>query len=65
MSVAYIAVTSVAIAANGFSGVAALVHFKPILPGMTTAGVPVSWLTFPIGTFEDDRRPLLMAGHGR
>jgi len=29
MSTAYIAVTSVAIAANGLSGVAALVHFKP------------------------------------
>jgi len=50
MSTAYIAVTLVAIVANGFSGVAALVHFKPILPGMTKAGVPVSWLTFPIGT---------------
>jgi hypothetical protein len=52
MSTAYIAVTSVAIAANGFSGVVALVHFKPILPGMAKAGVPISWLTFPIGTLK-------------
>ena len=41
-----------AIAANAFSGVAALVHFKPILPGMTRLGVPESWLTFPIGTLK-------------
>ena len=31
---------------------AALVHFKPILPGMVNAGVPESWLTFPIGTLK-------------
>ena len=31
---------------------AALVHFKPILPGMAKAGVPESWLTFPIGTLK-------------
>ena len=41
-----------AIAANGFSGIAALLHFKPIMPGMAKAGVPVSWLTFPIGTLK-------------
>ena len=62
MSTAYIAVTSVAIAANGFSGVAALVHFKPILPGMTKAGVPVSWLTFPIGTLKTTGAVGLIAG---
>src|ERR1700751_3013659 len=62
MSTAYIAVTSVAIAANGFSGVAALVHFKPILPGMTKAGVPVSWLTFPIGTLKTTGAVGLAAG---
>ena len=45
-------VTIVAIAANTFSGVAAIVHFKPILPGMARAGVPESWLTFPIGTLK-------------
>jgi hypothetical protein len=62
MSAAYIAVTSVAIAANGFSGVAALVHFKPILPGMTKAGVPISWLTFPIGTLKTTGAVGLAAG---
>src|ERR687887_1033333 len=49
---AYVAVTLVAIAANAFSGIAAILHFKPILPGMVRAGVPVSWLTFPIGTLK-------------
>ena len=41
-----------AIAANAFSGIAAIVHFRPILPGMARAGVPESWLTFPIGTLK-------------
>jgi hypothetical protein len=49
---AHVVVTILAIAANGFSGIAALVHFKPILPGMARAGVPESWLTFPIGTLK-------------
>ena len=44
--------TLIAIAANGFSGIAAMLHFKPILPGMERAGVPESWLTFPIGTLK-------------
>jgi len=52
MYTAYVVVTLLAIAANTFSGVAALVHFKPILPGMVKAGVPESWLTFPIGTLK-------------
>jgi hypothetical protein len=52
MTTAYLAVTLTAIAANGFSGIAALLHFKPIMPGMASAGVPVSWLTFPIGTLK-------------
>jgi hypothetical protein len=52
MTAAYLAVTLTAIAANGFSGIAALLHFKPILPGMAKAGVPESWLTFPIGTLK-------------
>jgi hypothetical protein len=52
MFTAYVVVTLLAIAANAFSGVAALVHFKPILPGMAKAGVPESWLTFPIGTLK-------------
>jgi hypothetical protein len=52
MTTAYLAVTLAAIAANGFSGIAALLHFQPIMPGMARAGVPVSWLTFPIGTLK-------------
>jgi DoxX-like family len=52
MTAAYVAVTLTAIAANGFSGIAALLHFKPIMRGMVKAGVPVSWLTFPIGTLK-------------
>jgi hypothetical protein len=52
MSTAHLVAALVAIAANGFSGTAALVHFKPILPGMVKAGVPESWLTFPIGTLK-------------
>jgi hypothetical protein len=49
---AYVLVTALAVAANAFSGIAALAHFKPILPGMARAGVPESWLTFPIGTLK-------------
>jgi hypothetical protein len=52
MHTTYLIVTMVAIAFNGFSGVSALVHFAPILPGMERAGVPLSWLTFPIGTLK-------------
>jgi hypothetical protein len=52
MTTAYLALTLTAIAANGFSGVAALLHFRPIMPGMAKAGVPESWLTFPIGTLK-------------
>jgi hypothetical protein len=52
MFTAYVVVTLLAIAANTFSGVAALVHMKAILPGMVKAGVPESWLTFPIGTLK-------------
>lgn len=36
--------TTAAIAANTFSGVAALARFRPILPGMRKAQVPESWL---------------------
>jgi hypothetical protein len=52
MFTTYVVVTLAAIAANTFSGVAALLHFKPIIPGMVKAGVPQSWLTFPIGTLK-------------
>jgi hypothetical protein len=49
---AYLVVTFIAIAFDGFSGGAALVHFAPILAPMESAGVPVSWLRFPIGTLK-------------
>ena len=52
MFTAYVVFTLLAIAADAFSGVAALVHFKPIIPGMLKAVVPESWLTFPIGTHK-------------
>ena len=52
MHTAYLVVTLIAIGIDGFSGVSALVHFAPILPPMERAGVPLSWLTFPIGTLK-------------
>lgn len=52
MHTAYLVVTIFAIGLNGFSGLSALVHFAPIIPPMQRAGVPVSWLTFPIGTLK-------------
>jgi hypothetical protein len=52
MHTAYLVVTLAAVAANGFSGVAALLHLSFILPGMAKAGVPTSWLTFPIGVLK-------------
>ncbi|HEV2896145.1 MAG TPA: DoxX family protein [Actinomycetota bacterium] len=52
MRTAVVVVTLLAVAANAFSGIAALAHFRPILPGMARAGVPESWLTFPIGTLK-------------
>ncbi|MGW5670354.1 DoxX family protein [Micromonospora sp. NPDC003776] len=52
MHIAYVVVTLLATVATGFSGIAALAHFRPILPGMAAAGVPTSWLTFPIGTLK-------------
>jgi len=64
MFTAYVVVTLLAIAANTFSGVAALFHFKPIIPGMLKAGVPESWLTFPIGTLKTAGALGLLLGRG-
>ena len=50
MSTAHLVVALVTVAANAFSGIAAIARFAPILPGMARAGVPESWLAFPIGT---------------
>ncbi|SFP75522.1 DoxX-like family protein [Amycolatopsis arida] len=55
-------VTALAVAANGFSGVVALFHFGPIRPAMARAGVPESWLTFPIGTLKTAGAAGLLAG---
>lgn len=52
MHAAYLTIVIAAIITNGFSGIAALAHFAPIMPGMAAAGVPVSWLRFPIGTLK-------------
>ena len=49
---ASVVITLVAIIANAFSGIAAMVHFKPIVPRLLKAGVPEGWLTFPIGTLK-------------
>lgn len=62
MLTVYVSVTAVAIAAVAFSGVAALVHFKPILAGMARVEVPASWLTFPIGTLKTVGAVGLLAG---
>jgi hypothetical protein len=56
MSIAYVVVALVTAAANMFSGIAAITRFKPIMevlhPALKTAGVPESWLVFPIGTLK-------------
>ncbi len=57
MFAAYVIVTIVAIAANASSGIAAILPFKPILPGMARAGVPESsW------SFFDSRTEYLTVG---
>jgi DoxX-like family len=52
MHTAHLVVTVVAVLATGFSGVAALARLPAIGPAMTRAGVPLSWLIFPIGTLK-------------
>lgn len=56
VQIAYVVVTLVAVAANAFSGIAAMSRFKPIMatlgPAMAKAGVPESWLVFPIGILK-------------
>lgn len=62
MGTAHVVVTAIAIAANGFSGIAALFRMRAILPGMAKAGVPQSWLVFPIGTAKTAGALGLLAG---
>jgi len=52
MHTAHLVVTVVAVLATGFSRVAALARLPAIVPAMTRAGVPLSWLIFPIGTLK-------------
>ncbi|MQY28810.1 DoxX family protein [Nocardia aurantia] len=56
MSTAHLIVTLVAIGANTFSGLAAITRFGPVMkvlaPAMANAGVPQTWLVFPIGTLK-------------
>lgn len=56
MSTAYVTIASVTVAANLFSGIAAITRLKPIMetlsPALEKAGVPESWLTFPIGILK-------------
>lgn len=53
METAYPTVAPVTIAANTFSGIAAITRFEPVMrtlrPALATAGVPESWMVFPIG----------------
>jgi hypothetical protein len=52
----YLVVTLITIGVNTFSGFAAITRFKPIMqtlsPALQTAGIPESWLVFPIGTLK-------------
>jgi hypothetical protein len=52
MFTVYLVVTLLAVVVYALMGIAAIVHFKPILPGMVKVGIPESWLTFPIGTLK-------------
>lgn len=56
MNTAYLIVAITTIAANTFSGVAAMTRFQPIMrtlvPALKTAGIPESWLVFPVGFFK-------------
>jgi DoxX-like family len=56
MSTAYLVVALLTIAANTFSGVAAITRFAPIMrtlrPALQRAGIPESWLVWPIGALK-------------
>ncbi|WP_227979897.1 DoxX family protein [Nocardia spumae] len=56
MDIAYLTVMALAVVANTFSGLAAVTRFGPVMatlgPAMETAGIPRSWLIFPIGTLK-------------
>ena len=53
MTTAYQIIALTTAAANAFSGFAAVTRLEPVMrtlrPALATAGVPESWLVFPIG----------------
>jgi len=57
-----VVIVVVTVVMNAFSGIAALLHWKAIRPGMAKANVPESWLTFPIGTLKTAGAAGLLAG---
>ncbi|GGL46377.1 DoxX family protein [Nocardia jinanensis] len=56
METTHVIVAIVTIVANTFSGLAAITKFGPVMrtlrPALATAGIPESWLVFPIGTLK-------------
>lgn len=56
MPVAYVVTALVTIAFTTFSGLAAMTRFAPIMrtlgPALARAGVPESWLVWPIGALK-------------
>lgn len=56
MNIVFLVVTILTIAANAFSGFAAMTRLAPIMrtlgPALERAGIPDSWLVFPIGFFK-------------
>ncbi|MEO3806415.1 DoxX family protein [Nonomuraea sp. B1E8] len=56
MSTAYVVTAVATIAANTFSGLAAMTRLKPIMrtlgPALDRTGVPESWLVWPIGALK-------------
>jgi hypothetical protein len=56
MSTAYTVMALATVAANTFSGIAAMTRFEPIMrtlrPALDGTGVPLSWLVFPIGALK-------------
>lgn len=62
MHTAHLVLVLVAVALNGFSGTAAVLRFPSIIAGMAQAGVPESWLVFPIGALKLAGAAGLLAG---
>ena len=63
MFTAYIVVTIMAAAANGFSATLDFIRFKQILTNMARVGVPESWITI-LGTLKAAGAVGLLVGIG-